>query len=144
MYIDYIEPTPYTDDTNVVQSPRLNEPSITSHVGLNRLQTQFIIDNIFNDDILTTLEVETDENNVFGVFLMGDMNNGELLSRCEYLDDEGNNNADNCELPDDAPLNPYKHKFQSHTGIRNLGTLEFYMFMEHSVYNWTSLHAISC
>ena len=107
MSIDYIEPTAYTDDTNVVQSPRLNEPSITSHVGLNRLQTQFIIDNVFNDDILTTLEVDTDEDNVFGVFLMGDMNNGELLSRCEYLDDEGNNNADNCELPDDAPLNPY-------------------------------------
>ena len=33
------------------------------------------------------------------------MNNGKLFSRCDYLDDEGNVNADNCELPDDEPLN---------------------------------------
>ena len=92
---------------NIVQSPRINEPSVTSHIGLNRLQAQFIIDNIYNDDILITLGRNQNADNIYGVFLMGDMNNGELFSRCDYVDDEGNINADNCILPDDEPLNPY-------------------------------------
>ena len=49
-----------------------------------------------------------------------------------------------CILCSFATGKKYKHKFQSHTGIRNLGTLKFYMFIEHSVCNTTSLGAISC
>ena len=105
----YIEPTAFYYDINSVQSPRLNEPGITSHVGLNRFQTRFILENIYNDDILSTLGREDDEDKIYGVFLMGDMNNGQLYPRCEWTNDNGDVNADNCdpESPDDQPLNPF-------------------------------------
>ena len=38
----------------------------------------------------------------------------------------------------------YKHIFQRHTGIRNLATLQFYMFTQHYTCDRTSLCTISC
>ena len=35
------EATAHTDDRNITQSQRLNDPSITSHIGLNRHQVDF-------------------------------------------------------------------------------------------------------
>ena len=106
----HLETTDHKVDMNVLQSPRLDRDDITSHVGLNRYQMEKISE-VFNDDILTTLGREDNADNIYGVFLMGDTNNGQLFSRCEYeyTNDEGvtGNFADNCVLPDDGPLNPF-------------------------------------
>ena len=112
----------------------MNESGITSHVGLNRLQTRFILENIYNDDILKTLGREEDADKIYGVFLMGDTNNGQLFPRCEWRNDAGDVNADNCdpESPDDQPLNPFdlfaeygfidgpdiKHKARANEGVK--------------------------
>ena len=66
----HLEATAFIEDTNIIQTVPLteDEPDITSHIGLNRLQTQFIVDNVFNDDILKTLDFDGDDAQVFGVF----------------------------------------------------------------------------
>ncbi len=73
---------------------------------MNRFQTQYILDNIYNDDILTTLGRDDNADNIFGVFLTGDTNNGQLFSRCDFEVTPGNVNADNCDVPQNE-LNPF-------------------------------------
>ena len=91
------------NDTDIVQSPQLEDDSVTSNVGLNRFQTEYVLEHIFNDDILSTLGREDAAENVFGVFLMGDMNSGEMFDRCGYA----RSPSDGCG-EGDTPSNPFR------------------------------------
>jgi len=108
----YLETTDHLNDVNVLQSPRLDRDDITSHLGLNRYQMEGVVD-VFNDNILTTLGREDNADNIHGVFMMGDTNNGQLFSRCDIevdIDGDGTTdgiNADNCVSGVDEPLNPF-------------------------------------
>lgn len=81
----HLEATDFINDENIVQNPL--DPSlqsISSHIGLNRKQTEYIVNNVFNDNILYTLGIDDNEaDNIYGVFLMGDTNNGQLFDRCD-------------------------------------------------------------
>eukprot|EP01083_Nonionella_stella_P279893 952051_1 len=96
------EPTDYGTDTGVVQVPNLAGTGITSHVGLNRLQTSSIVA-VYND-LLQTLGITDHADNIFGVFLLGDTNNGQILDRCTWTNTNGDINADNCA---ENPSNPF-------------------------------------
>ena len=89
------------DDTNMVQTSDLWGTDVTSQLGLNRYQTEYVLNNIMNQDILTTLGREDNSENVFGVFLVGDTNNAQMFDRCSYTDSL----VDNC-LGED-PSNPF-------------------------------------
>eukprot|EP01084_Bolivina_argentea_P158485 276067_1 len=79
----HIEPTGYSVDNNVPQAPGSGIVG-SSHMAVNRAQTEYILDEIFNDDLLTTLGIEDNADNIQGVFLGGDLNTGQLFDRCTY------------------------------------------------------------
>lgn len=101
--------TGFKNDVGTPQLPsQIGDEPVTSHVGLNRLQSQRIVDELFNDNIVDNLGI-TDNSEVVGVFLAGDINTGQLFNRCEYDEaNDGNVNADNCVLGTDDPLNPFE------------------------------------
>ncbi len=47
------------------------------------MQTKYILNNIFNDNILNNLGI-VNKDNIFGVFLLGDTNSGTFFDRCNY------------------------------------------------------------
>eukprot|EP01083_Nonionella_stella_P034281 93845_1 len=104
------EPTGYRDDESVVQVPDLVDDTVSSHIGLNRLQTESILD-VYNDDILQILGISDNAENIFGVFLLGDLNSGQMWNRCEWSDADGDVLADNCDGED--PSNPFELYLQN-------------------------------
>jgi len=90
------------NDVNIPQSPRLDNDEVSSHLGLNRYQTEYLLDNIFNDDLLDTLGRADDADNIQGVFLMGDTNSGAMFDRCAYTASP----VDNCA--GENPSNPFE------------------------------------
>lgn len=89
------------NDVDIPQSPLLGNDEVTSNLGLNRYQTEYLLDNIFNDDLLDTLGRSDDADNVMGVFLMGDTNSGAMFDRCAYTASP----VDNCA--GENPSNPF-------------------------------------
>jgi len=88
------------NDVGVVQSPLLDVNWVTSHNGLNRYQTEYVLQNLYNDDLLVTLGREDDADSILAVFLMGDTNNGQMFDRCSYTESP----VDNC---DEEPTNNF-------------------------------------
>eukprot|EP01083_Nonionella_stella_P274674 932506_1 len=93
-----LDPQDFVDDSAIVQSPLLDNDAITSRNGLNRYQSQTVVNKIFNDNILSILGIKEKEDDIFGVMLAGDINNGQIFSRCKWMNEQGQVDADNCDM----------------------------------------------